>query len=51
MLDDLISSVVQALLFILIPFLVWLIAARKKQSFFARLGLKTLRSGPERFLR
>lgn len=40
MLGDMLSSVAQALLFALIPFLVWLIAARKEQNFFAWLGLK-----------
>lgn len=40
MLSDLISSVAQAFLFSLIPFLVWLITARRKQSFPAWLGLK-----------
>ena len=40
MLKDMLSSVAQALLFTLIPFLFWLIAARKKQSFFIWLGLR-----------
>ena len=40
MLEDMLSSVAQALLFTLIPFLTWLITARKKQSFLAWIGLK-----------
>ena len=40
MLNELIGAVVQALLFTLIPFAVWLIASRKKESFFAWIGLK-----------
>lgn len=40
MLKDMLSSAAQALLFTLIPFLFWLITARKKQSFFAWLGLR-----------
>ena len=34
------SSVVQVLLFSLIPFIVWLIIARKKESFFNWIGFK-----------
>ena len=37
-LSELLSSVVQVLLFSLIPFITWLITARKKESFFSWLG-------------
>ena len=37
---DILSSAAQALLFTLIPFLIWLITARKKQTFLAWIGLK-----------
>ncbi len=40
MLNELIGSLVQVLLFSLLPFLVWLISARKKESFFQWIGLK-----------
>ena len=40
MLNELIGSVIQALLFALIPFLVWLASSRKKENFFAWIGLK-----------
>lgn len=39
-LNEAISSAVQVLLFALIPFIVWLIAARKKENFFSWIGLK-----------
>ena len=38
--NEAISSVVQTLLFTLIPFIVWLITARKKENFFNWIGLK-----------
>ncbi len=38
--NELISSVVQILLFTLIPFIWWLITARKKENFFSWIGLK-----------
>ncbi len=38
--SELISSVFQTLLFTLIPFIVWLITARKKETFFSWIGLK-----------
>ena len=38
--NEAISSVMQTLLFTLIPFIVWLITARKKESFFSWIGLK-----------
>ncbi|KOS68635.1 CAAX protease [Lysinibacillus contaminans] len=40
MIGNLISAVFQVLLFSVIPFLWWLVFARKEQSFFAWLGLK-----------
>ena len=40
MLNELIESVVQVLLFSLIPFLVWFITARKEGSFFGWIGFK-----------
>lgn len=39
-LSEAISSVIQILLFTLIPFIVWLILARKKENFFIWIGLK-----------
>lgn len=41
---ELLSSVVQVLLFSLIPFIVWLLTARKKESFFSWIGLKKVTS-------
>ncbi|SCX88953.1 hypothetical protein [Butyrivibrio sp. INlla14] len=38
--NELIGSVVQILLFTLIPFIWWLITARKKENFFSWIGLK-----------
>ena len=38
--NELISSVVQVLLFTLIPFIWWLVTARKKENFFSWIGLK-----------
>lgn len=40
--NELISAVIQVLLFTLIPFIVWLITARKKESFFSWIGLKKI---------
>ncbi|MBR6380207.1 MAG: CPBP family intramembrane metalloprotease [Lachnospiraceae bacterium] len=40
MLNEIVGSVVQLLLFSLIPVLVWVITARKKESFFTWIGLK-----------
>ena len=40
MLNELIGSVAQVFLFSLIPFLVWLVTARGKESFFSWIGLK-----------
>jgi membrane protease YdiL (CAAX protease family) len=42
--NELISSVVQVLLFSLIPFLTWFFTARKKQSFFSWIGFKKVTS-------
>ncbi len=39
-LNEAINSAVQVLLFALIPFIVWLITARKKENFFSWIGLK-----------
>ena len=38
--SELVGSVVQVLLFAVIPFIVWLIAGRKKENFFKWIGLK-----------
>lgn len=38
--NELIGSIVQILLFTLIPFIWWLITARKKEKFFSWIGLK-----------
>ena len=40
MLSELIGSVVQVLLFSLVPLIVWFITARGKESFFAWIGLR-----------
>ncbi len=48
---ELISSVIQVLLFSLIPFIVWLITARKKQSFFSWLGFKKVTSNKKEVLK
>ena len=39
-LNELVGAVVQVLLFTLIPFIVWLIFARKTEKFFSWIGLK-----------
>ena len=44
LISELISSVLQVLLFSLIPFLVWLFTARKKESFFSWIGFKKVSS-------
>ncbi len=41
---ELLSSVVPVLLFSLIPFIVWLLTARKKESFFSWIGFKKVTS-------
>jgi len=38
--DELIGAIMQIAIFTAIPFVVWLIAARKKEKFFAHIGLK-----------
>ena len=38
--NELIGSIIQILLFTLIPFIWWLITARKKENFFSWIGLK-----------
>ena len=43
-LTELFSSVIQVLLFSLIPFITWLVTARKKESFFSWLGFKKVTS-------
>ena len=40
MLNELIGSIVQVLLFSLAPFIVWYLTARKEESFFSWIGLK-----------
>jgi|GEM_PF-4140777 len=40
MLDALISALLQALIFSFVPIVWWLITARKKENFFAWIGLK-----------
>ncbi len=44
LINEVISSVVQVLLFSLIPFITWLLTARKKESFFSWIGLKKFSS-------
>ena len=44
LINEVISSVVQVLLFSLIPFIAWLLTARKKESFFSWIGLKKFSS-------
>ena len=44
LINEVISSVVQVLLFSLIPFIAWLLTARKKESFFSWIGLKKVSS-------
>lgn len=41
---ELLSSIVQVLLFSLIPFITWLFTARKKESFFSWIGFKKVTS-------
>ena len=40
MIDELVGSVVQVLLFALIPLIFWYVTARKRESFFTWIGLK-----------
>lgn len=41
-LNELISSILQIILFSLIPFIWWLTTARHKESFFSWIGLKKI---------
>ncbi len=45
------SSIIQVLLFSLIPFIVWLVTARKKESFFSWIGLKKVTSDKKECLK
>ena len=45
--QTLINSVIQIVLFTLIPFIWWLITARKKMNFFEWVGLKKIRNARE----
>lgn len=43
--NKLLSSVIQIILFAVVPFLWWMITARKKQNFFEWIGLKKISGG------
>ena len=47
LISKLISSIVQIILFSLIPFIWWLVTARKKENFFRWIGLKRIDGGRE----
>ena len=47
LIQTLINSIIQIALFTLIPFIWWLITARKKMSFFEWIGLKKIRNAKE----
>ena len=47
--NELIGAVIQLLIFALIPFIWWLITARKKESFFKWIGLKRIRTEKKYF--
>ena len=47
LIQTLINSVIQIVLFTLIPFIWWLITARKKMSFFEWIGFKKIRNARE----
>ena len=47
LISKLISSIIQIVLLSLIPFIWWLITARKKENFFTWLGLKKIDGGKE----
>lgn len=49
--SELFSAVVQVVIFTLIPFIVWLITARKKESFFSWIGLKKIHSDKKKCLK
>lgn len=40
LLNEIVSSIIQILLFSIVPFIWWLITARKKESFYVWIGLK-----------
>lgn len=40
LLNEIVSSIIQILLFSIVPFVWWLITARKKESFYVWIGLK-----------
>ena len=48
--NKLLSSAVQIVLFTLVPFVWWLVTARKKQNFFDWIGLKKPQGGKKTFL-
>lgn len=45
LINKIISSIIQIILFSLIPFIWWLVTARKKESFFEWIGLKKIDKG------
>ena len=47
LMEKILSSIVQILLFVLIPFVWWCITARKKNNFFQWIGLKRISSQKE----
>ena len=47
LIQTLINSIIQIALFSLIPFIWWLITARKKMNFFEWIGLKKIRDARE----
>ncbi len=44
LIQELIDSLIQVVIFTLIPFIVWLVTARKKESFFSWIGLRKFSS-------
>ena len=40
LLNEIVSSIIQILLFSIVPFVWWLITAKKKESFYVWIGLK-----------
>ena len=45
--SKLVSSIVQIIVFTIVPFICWLIFARKKEGFFKWIGLKKVENGKE----
>ena len=45
--SKLVSSIVQIIVFTIVPFICWLIFARKKEGFFRWIGLKKVENGKE----